>query len=272
MKNTTMCIALALFMTTGCSEEQRDELIKRTTKAAQELNGNSSSEAKEHTVPNIVAEQKRKENIRQNTTWTKENQALHPEEYCQAQLAELDKMAKILQVQVHSILTSKATADRKKSDAASQVESFTRLLSEAKTAYRKAEATNDWPLTLNGFQLSREKAEQKIVDVAQRISSARAVVAKSANLITTLEKKLQKLEAEQRRVIMVRESVQTTLSDVKTRLVVEGVNGIADALDAISDSMSSLGRDHNDPSIDDLVIIDTSAERGRLFAEIMAEE
>ena len=41
-------------------------------------------DAKDKT-PSIVKEQQRKERIRQDKTWTPENRAHHPIEYCQAQ-------------------------------------------------------------------------------------------------------------------------------------------------------------------------------------------
>lgn len=263
-------VAIAVII--GCSQESREEAIDRTKKAAQALNGDSKAVDKEHDVPNVVAEQKRKEIIRQNTKWTKENQSLHPIEYCQAQLEELDRMSKALQVQVHSIATAKAAMLRERDDAVAQVESFGKLLKDAKATYRAAEAANAWPMVLNGFQLSRERAEQKIVDMAQRISTQKSFVEKSKNMLASLEAKSVKLDGEQRKLGAIREKVQTTLEDLKTKQVVDGANGVADALNAINDSMSSLGIDAADPTIDELVVPTGEVERTRLFQEIMAEE
>lgn len=273
MRGLKYAVAYAAFAAVvGCSEDQREEAIGRTTRAAQALNGNATSDSVQHDIPNIVEKQRKLENIRQNTQWTKENQALHPIEYCQSQLVELDRMSKQLQVQVHSIATAKAATQRKSEDAKSQIESYGRLIKEAKAAYRAAEASNQWPMQLNGFQLSKDRAEQKIVDMAQRLATMRSLVAKSVNQIAAFEKKAVKLENEQRKVIKVRERVQVTLEELKTKQVIDGANGIADALNAINDSMSSLGVDADDPSIDDLAIPDSSAERTKLFKEIMAEE
>ena len=91
---TALCAGSVIL--SGCSKESRDEVIERTTKAAKELNGSErkSKDKDENKPPDIVAEQQRKERVRQNTQWTAENQALHPVEYCQAQLEEVAKYAK----------------------------------------------------------------------------------------------------------------------------------------------------------------------------------
>ncbi len=66
----------------GCSQDDRDEVIERTGNAWNALNGETKSGEK---TARIVKEQQRKERIRQNNTWTPENRARHPVEYCQAQ-------------------------------------------------------------------------------------------------------------------------------------------------------------------------------------------
>lgn len=258
-----LSVAVAL---SGCSQEQREDAIDRVTSAAKELNGAASR------TPSIVAEARRKEKRRQDTQWTKENQANHPVEYCQAQLEELDALAKSLQVQVHSLAITKASIQRKRNEANDEIRRFSKALKDAKDAYRTAEATNKWPMALNGFQLSRERAEQKIVDMAQKIAMQKEVVEKGKNVLGSLEKKSLKLDAEQRKLVAIREKVQTTLEDLKTKQVVDGADGISDALDAISDSMVSLGVDVSDPSIDELVIPAAGDERVRMFKEIMADE
>ena len=78
--------------------------------------------------------------------------------------------------------------------------------------------------------------------------------------------------AEQRRVVAIRERVQSVLDDLKTKQVVDGANGISDSLNAISDSMASFSPDADDPSLEDLAMPDSATERSQLFKEIMAEE
>lgn len=263
MKNLVVAGVAAVLL--GCSQEQREDAIERVSSAAKELNG------AERTTPVIVAEARRKEKRRQDTQWTKENQALHPVEYCQAQLAELEKMAKSLQVQAHSIATAKAAATRRMADAEAQMAGLAKLLQSAKAAYRAADVSNQWPVVVNGYRLSKEKAQGKIVDVAERIASLKSSAERWRVALVTMEKKAMRLDSEQRKLVVIRERVQTTLDDLKTKQVVDGVNGISDALGAISDSMASLGTQVGDPALDDFVLPDPATERVKKFEEIMSD-
>lgn len=262
-KFIVISVAVAL---SGCSQEQREDAIDRVTSAAKELNGVAN------TTPTIVAEARRKEKHRQDTQWTKENQALHPIEYCQAQLEELDKMAQSLQVQVHSVATAKAGEARKESDAESKISGLAKLLHDAKDAYRVAEASNNWPIVVNGFRLSREKAQDKIVDAAQKITDLKSIIDRCKQTIVVLEKKSTRLDQEQRKLVSIRERVQATLDDLRTKQVVDGANGIADALNAISDSMASFGHENDDPALDDLMVPDAKESRLLKFNEIMSND
>ena len=249
----------------GCSRDDHDAAIAQAIIASKGPNGAAGS------VPTLVREQQRKELIRQNTEWTKENQALYPIEYCQAQLAELDRMAKSLQVQVHTVATSKTAIDRQDAEERAQEEGLTRILAEAKESYRSADAKNEWPMTLNGFRLSKARAEEKIVEMAHRIAALKASIGNRTNLLATYEKRRLRLGQEQRKLVLIREKVQMTLNDLQAKRVIDGTNGISDALNAIQDSMMSLGTDLDNPSLDELALPDQASDRQKIFAEIMAE-
>ena len=258
-------VLLVLFLLLGCSREERDTTIDRITRAAKDLNG------VEDGTPALVREQQRKERFRQDTKWTKENQALYPIEYCQAQLEELERMSKALQVQVYAVATSKTAIERQDVEERLQVEGLSRLFADAKETYRSAEVRNEWPMMLNGFRIPKVRAEEKIIEMAERIAALRATIENRANLLATYEKKRLRLSQEQRKLVMIREKVQTTLNDLQAKRVIEGANGIVEALNAIQDSMASLGVDVESPSLDELVIPDSEEERKRIFSEIMAK-
>lgn len=82
----------------GCSQDSRDEIADRLENAGRALAGESSTGEK---TPKIVKDQQRKERIRQNNTWTPENRAQHPVEYCQAQLEELQRYGRELEARAH---------------------------------------------------------------------------------------------------------------------------------------------------------------------------
>ena len=64
---------------------------------------------------------------------------------------------------------------------------------------------------------------------------------------------------------------QMVLNDLNLKKVVEGDEGITDALNAINDSLGSLGTNYEDPSIDDLIVPDKASAIKVSFDAIMAE-
>lgn len=256
----------------GCSKESRDEMIERTTKAAKELNGSekTSKDKGDDKAPDIVVEQQRKERVRQNTQWTAENQALHPVEYCQAQLEEVAKYAKRLEVQAHQVAVAQSAAKRKISEAEGQIASLSKFLDQAKTAYRDADATNKWPMKLNGYQIGKEKAQQTIVEIYQRLQTCNSNVATQKNNQRKLDAKLRQVAQEQKNLVVLREKIQAAISDIQMKKLVDGEKGIGDALNAINDSMNALAGDSNEPTLDELIAPAPDAARQEAFDVIMA--
>ena len=269
MRRLIAAVVFCVGVVVGCSQESRDEVIERASKAAKELNGSDKS-TKEKT-PDIVAEQQRKEKIRQNTQWTMENQALHPIEYCQAQLVEVEKYAKRLEVHVHEIVVAQSAAKRKLSEAEGQSKSLSLFLNQLKVAYREADATNKWPIVLNGYQINKEKAQRTIVETYQRFQAMQKVAVSQQNSIKKLDAKLVKVQIEQKNVVMLRDKIQATISDIRMKKLVEGEKGIGDALNGISDSMNALGGgDLSEPTLDDFLTPTSETAQQEVFDEIMA--
>ena len=248
------------------SREKRAEMMDRVDGAARALNG-----TEERAVPKVVAEQRRKEQIRQNNTWTAENQALHPIEYCQAQIEEVGKLSQKLQVQLHKLTTTKSATKRQIEDAEGQLKSVTAFLAAAKAEYRKADATNQWPMTVNGFRLSQSLAKERIVEAANKLPILQQNIATMKGNLGRIDTKIDANGVEQRKLIAVRERLQAAITDIKTKQVVDGEKGINDALNAINDSLSSLNPDVSEPTLSELIVPDKSAARDAAFDAIMAE-
>lgn len=248
------------------SQDSRREVLDRVDAAASSLANDGDESA-----PRIVREQQRKERKRQNNTWTPENQVNHPVEYCQAQLEEVAKMEKKLDVQLHRLATSKSAVERTLADAETQTASFTKFLTDAKVAYRTADAANTWPLTINGCVLTREKAQEKIVEAANRLSVLKQTSTTSKANLVRLGKKLDGLHAERRALVTLRERLTTTISDIKTKQMLDAEKGIKDALNAINDSLASLSPASSDPSLEELIQPDNASVREATFNAIMAQ-
>lgn len=255
----------------GCSRESREEAMVRMTKAGRALNGDVRPNDVEHEVPNVVIEQQRRERIRQNTMWTADNRALHPIEYCQAQLEELEKHDARLEVVAHEVATKKAEVVRTMGNHEGRLKNLEKFLGEAKATYRVCETNNVWPAQLGGFSLSKGKVREKIVDAARQISVLRTRIGTQRNQLVQLEKKADLVWEEQKRLAALRERVETTLSDLKLKKVIDGKTGISDSLNAIHDAMGSLGVDYDDPKLDDIFAPDRKSAIDEDFDRIMAE-
>ena len=260
---------LAIFC--GCSKEARDEAMNRIGKAGKALNGEVRPDDKEHETPNIVAEQQRKERIRQNTKWTPENQAKFPVEYCQAMLEQVDKDAKQYEVVMHKCLTAKSTVSRKMAEDSAQLKSLEGFLANAKKVYRDSDAANRWPATVNGFALAKEKLQEKIVEAAGKIKAIQARQAVQQTNLTKLEKKIARVTDEQRKLVLTKESLQRTLENLQLKKVIDSEDGIKASVAAINDALGALGDAEDDVSLDDLVTPDKASATKEAFDAVMKE-
>ena len=252
----------------GCSQDERDEIADRGENAWNALKGETTPGEK---TPRIVKEQQRKERIRQNNTWTPENRAHHPVEYCQAQLEDLQRYSRELEARAHEKSCAIAAVKRTLGDNETMVQNLKKFVAEAKATYKECEASNSWPATLGGYTLSREKTQEKIIDAAQRLAEIQSGTASKKNQLVALEKTLKITQDEQKRIAKIREQVQNTINDLRIKKVIDGDNSIVASLNAIEDNMGTLGVNYDDPKIESIIHPDEKATREELFKQIMAE-
>ena len=124
---------------------------------------------------------------------------------------------------------------------------------------------------MGGFALAKDKLQERIVEAARRIPAVRARIGTMKNQLVHIEKKAALVTKEQKRVVELRERIETTISDLKLKKVVDGERGIKDALNAINDAMGSLGFDYDYPSIADIMAPDHKTSVAEEFQKIMAE-
>ncbi len=243
--------------------EKREELLEHAAKM-----GASSDDEK---LPKVVREQFRKERRRQDSKWTPENRALHPIEYCQAQLEELQRYSTELEARAHEKGCAIAAVKREIGDMETMSQALDKFLSEAKIKYKECESANSWPVMFGGFALSKEKAQDKMIEAAQKITGNKSRIGSRKNQLVFLEKTLKITQNEQKRVVTIREQVQNTISDLRIKKVIEGDNSIVASLNAIEDSMGNLGVSYDDPPIESIIQTDEKTTREELFKKLMAE-
>lgn len=252
----------------GCSQDERDEIAERGENAWNALKGETTPGEK---TPRIVKEQQRKERIRQNNTWTPENRAHHPVEYCQAQLEDLQCYSRELEARAHEKSCAIAAVKRTLGDNETMEQNLKKFVAEAKAKYKECEAANSWPATLGGFSLSREKTQEKIIDAAQKLAEIQSGTDSKKNQLVALEKTLKVTQDEQKRITKIREQVQNTINDLRIKKVIDGDNSIVASLNAIEDNMGTLGVNYDDPKIESIIQPDEKATREELFKKIMSE-
>lgn len=268
---TIKCLFIAVVgvaVCVGCSREDREEIADRVDNAGRALRGESSTGER---TPRIVKEQQRRERIRQNNTWTPENRARHPVEYCQAQLEDLQRYSRELEARAHEKSCTIAAVKRTLGDNETMEQNLKKFLVDAKKTFKECDAANSWPAKLGGYSLSREKTQDKIIDAAQKIAEVQSQTASKKNQLVALEKTLKVTQDEQKRIVKIREQVQNTINDLRIKKVIEGDDSIVASLNAIEDNMGTLGVNYDDPKIESIIQPDEKTTRDELFKKIMAE-
>ena len=186
-------------------------------------------------------------------------------------LEEIAKDTQHYEVLMHKFLTAKSGVTRNIAENDAQLRSYGAFLATAKKSYREADASGAWPVTVNGFALSKEKLQEKIVDAANKIKSLELRTATQKTNLTKLEKKVARLTEEQRKLALTKESLQRTLDNLQLKKVVDSDDGIRDSVAAINDALGALDDGTGDISLDDLVTPDADTVRKTAFDAIMAE-
>ena len=191
MNNTTsalLSILLATAVGAGCSQSSRDEAIDRATQAAKALNGKADN------TPDVVKEQIKKEKERQNSQWTIENVSAHPIEACNAKLEELDGKIEKAKVAYNRALSAQASAWTAKGAAEAEVAKYTAFLEAARPAYKAAKEDGKWPITVNGYSLGEEAAEEKILVALKKVGEFKAKVEKASAQIDAMGRRMKEVK------------------------------------------------------------------------------
>lgn len=252
------CVVLALALC-GCSEG--NDSIKDKVK------GLLSSD--KQSVPDIVKEQQRREKIRQNTMWTEENQALHPLEYCQAQLSAVSKYEDDLLVLTFSIKKMMVRNEKQEEDDGVKVKRYKESFTKMKSLYLSADGNGEWPVEYNGISLSKDRLEDAIIDLDAEIQRLTIDLPNVKQRNIVLEKKLVRVQSEQKALVELKRKISDTILSLKEKKVVGETSSIRDALAAINASIGAINVDGG-ISIDDLVEERPEEVRKRKFHDIIS--
>ena len=249
--------------------QEKNNYIKQNPTTSSNMTSKLEEEGQ---VPTVVSKQMEKERIRQNTNWTAENQALYSKEYCLAKLEETEKMGRSLENLAYKLALTRKTNERKQKEAEVNLQKMEVFLKTMKQLYRQAEAKNLWPVELNGCKLERQQLEKRIVEANERVLQYKANKDGCILAERKLMRKAEHVFATQQRLVKTRAQIQSTLETLQLKVVIEGEDGILDALEAINDSMGALVVESEEESLEDLMRQPEAVEHKAAFEKIMSEE
>jgi hypothetical protein len=204
--------------------------------------------------------------------WTPENIAADPVGYldfCEEQTN--DAMAKLKASKI-AIQQKHAKIAGMKEEAGKTVRSGTKMLAEAKAAYKAADGAGAWPVEWMGEDRSQEWMKRQIV-------TTHAELAGNEKLLKNLDKGMKRLEAEKTRVLDTETKLQQQLAEIQTNREMVKVNQITDDLTTqlanIKGALQAIIPDASDPD-SVLRIPDFQREAGTTvdeaeFEQIMSE-
>jgi len=260
-KIALVLLILITVVTCGCSDGGKN--ISEALKGVIDSNKDQ--------VPDIVKEQRRKEKIRQNTMWTEENQALHPLEYCQAQLTAVSKYEEDLSVLLFCIRKRLASNENQQEKDRVDVARYKDSFGKMKLLYLKSEETGAWPVEYNGIQMSKDKLQDAIIDIDAEIKRIEGGFANLKQRNIVLEKKMTRIRAEQKTLADLKRKINDTILSLKEKKVVGETSSIKEALTAINASIGAINEE-NGVSIDDIVDEKPEEIRKRRFQDIISKE
>ena len=268
MKKIIYVVGMVIFVIVGCSKEEREEVVDRVGTATKALAGDLSAKPVE---PKIVKEVKVKESLKQDREWTPENQIAYPLEYCLAQLDEISKIGRSIEVQSHRMRIARSALEREIQSDDLSLSSCKESLDELKQLYREAEISNTWPIVFRNYSMNQEKTKSLIVDLNRKSVGLEKAMPEKKNKVTNIDVKIGMLEQEARSIVEVRDRLQNTIQDIKTRRIGDSERNINDALNSINDSLKALNVGVVEISTADVIIQSGSKSDDDEFAAIMSK-
>lgn len=215
-------------------------------------------------TPRVIQNAALREAMRQDSTWTAENIQKEPYLFLQDQIASCNKLTAKMDAQNITLVRMAKTAKRKADDAKATITRFERFLNAAKEAYQSA--NGEFPVFVNGYELSEDELANRINDAMDRIAAAKEEQSYNQKLCKKLELRRKALQEKKRELSSLRIKLTQQAEQVKTNSALAEFGDLKTTLDTISDMMLDVEKDPSEMSLDDLTQEDeTSAKQKRAF-------
>lgn len=214
-------------------------------------------------TPTVVANVALREAIRQDSTWTSENIQANPYLFIQDQIRQCDQLKAKIEAQTITMVRLEKQATRNIEESDAMIARYTTFLSQAKAAYKQAEASGRWPVTINGYQLGEEQLGDRIADALERIELAKKDRAAGEAIARKTAARQSVLKAKGRELASLRLQLVQQGEQVKMNSQLAEINDLASVLGIMKDMMLEIDEDPAQPNLDDLTGDDPNAERKR---------
>lgn len=234
-------VATAVFFAVGCSREDAAAVIQdaRTTvgEAITPELGNPDKTL-------VVRQAKLKERRRQNTTWTEENIARHPELYLRQ--CQEDVKAAIEQYDAALITARRIRNENSRivEESKKEIDRLSRFVEEAKPVFANPDTV--YPVKVSGFTFSKEQFTKQLRNALKDRKRRQEVAASASQRLTLAEARISQFEKAKEDAEDALRSLDAKLADVKANTALTGVGGIKDSVASILDTAGAVQTDFGD--------------------------
>ncbi len=213
--------------------------------------------------PTVVRNAEIREALRQDSTWTSENIQRNPYLFLQDQIASCDKLRAKIEAQNITLIRMGKEADRKVEDADGMIARYSKFLGDAKAAYKAAEKSKSWPVSLNGYDFDKEELGDKIADALERVELAQKEKRDNKAISKKVEIRKGVLKTKKRELAALRRKLVQQAEQVKMNAALAEIGDLNNVLGTIKDMMIEIEEDPTKLSLDDITADDPNAKRNK---------
>ena len=214
-------------------------------------------------TPRVIRKAEAREAARQNNTWTSENIQKNPYLFIQDQIRRCDELKAKIEAQDITMVRLNKQASRSVEESDSMITRYTAFLEQAKPAYKEAEVSGKWPVTINGFKLDEEQLVDRIADALERIELAKKDRATGEVIVRKTEMRRGILKAKKKELASLRLQLVQQGEQVKMNSQLAEIEDLASTLGVMKDMMLEIEEDPTLASLEDLTAEDPQAARKR---------
>lgn len=211
--------------------------------------------------PTVVRNAEIREALRQDSTWTSENIQKNPYLFLQDQIRNCDKLKAKIEAQNITLVRMEKEANRKIADATSMTNRYGRFLVEAKKAYKAAEESDKWPVTVLGAEMDEDELSDKIADALERVELAQKEIKTNEGIAKKVVIRKGVLKTKKRELITLRRNLGQQAEQVKMNSALAELGALNDVLGTMKDLMLDIDEDPSKLSLEDLTAEDPTAAR-----------